>query len=445
MSGVLADQQQGLEDAVQEALAQATAAGASAASAGASLGQGLNVSVRLGEVETVEHTRDRSLGVTVFFGQRRGSASTTDLAPASVADTVRAACTIARNTGEDPCHGLPDAQRLATEFPDLELCHPWSLNVEQAVEIARECETAGRDHDRRIENSEGASVSSHEGLQVLGNTLGFLQSVPSTQHSIGCSLIGRDPAGMQRDHWYTSARHPQELETPQSVGIAAARRAIARLGSRQISTRTAAVIYEAPVAASLLRHFLGAIRGSSLYRKATFLLDKLGQPVFAPGVRIQERPFLRRAAGSASFDAEGVATADRDLVANGVLQGYLLDSYAARKLGRETTGNAGGAHNLVIEPGERDLEGLLQQMGTGLLVTELIGMGVNTVTGDYSRGAAGFWVENGVVSYPVEEITVAGNLGNMFRQIREVGRDVDIRGNIRTGSLLLEGLAIAGQ
>lgn len=429
-----------VEDMLQEARRQ----GASAAEAEANAGHGLSVTVRLGEVETVEHNRDKGLAVTVYFGQKSGSASTSDFSAAAVRETVRAACTIAKYTAEDSYSGLADPEYLAKSIPDLDLYHPWEIGVDQAVSLARECESAAREADARISNSEGASLYSNQGLDIYGNTNGFLGSLATTRHSLSCAVIGQDANGMQRDYWFTVARDPGALESAEHVGRVAAERTVRRLGGRKLKTCQVPVIFEAPVAASLLSHFSGAIRGGSLYRHASFLLDQLGQPVFASHVRISEHPHLKRALGSTPFDNEGVATRERDLVTDGVLQGYLLDSYSARKLEMTTTGNAGGAHNLTIAPGQRSLAAMLKDLPRGLLVTELIGFGVNTVTGDYSRGAAGFWVENGEIQYPVEEITVAGNLKQMYRQLVEVGADVDTRGNIRTGSILIENLMVAG-
>jgi len=435
-----------LAAAVEFALAEAKKSGATAAEAGANISQGLAVTVRLGEVETVEHTRDKGLGLTVYFGQRSGSASTTDISPEALRDTVRAACAIAKHTAEDDCAGLADPARLARQFPDLGLYYPWHPDMSQAIELARAAETAARETDARITNSEGASLSTHEGLEVYGNTHGFLGSQASTRHSLSLSVIAQDQAGMQRDYWYSVARDPQRLESPQAVGHEAARRTLRRLGSRQLSTRECPVLFEAPIASSLLSHFISAVRGSSLYRQASFLLDSLGQPVFADFVRLHEQPHLAGALGSAAFDGEGVATQARDLVRGGVLQGYVLDSYSARKLKMTTTGNAGGVHNLTLDPGpdSLDLAQLLKHLHTGLLVTELIGFGVNIVTGDYSRGAAGFWVENGEIQYPVEEITIAGNLKDIFRHFVAVGNDVDTRGNLRCGSILIENMTVAG-
>ena len=431
---------------VEYVLGEAKKSGASSAEAGANVNQGLSVTVRLSEVETVEHTRDKGMGVTVYFGNRTGSASTTDFSPEALRETVRAACTIAKYTAEDDCAGLADPERLAKDIPDLDLHHPWNPGVDRAIELARVAETTARQFDQRITNSEGASLSTHEGLEVYGNTHGFLGAVATTRHSLSASVIAQDDSGMQRDYWYTVARDARGLESPESVGREAARRSVRRLSSRKLSTRECSVLYEAMVASSLLSHFIGAVRGTSLYRHASFLLDHLGKPVFTDFVRIHEQPHLKGAAGSAAFDSEGVATQARDLVRGGILQGYVLDSYSARKLKMTTTGNAGGVHNLTIAPGPEnlDLAGLLEHMHTGLLVTELIGFGVNTVTGDYSRGAAGFWVENGEIQYPVEEITVAGNLRDIFRRIRAVGNDVDNRGNIRSGSILIESMTVAG-
>ncbi len=444
----LAARESELRELVSGVLAEARRLGASAAEAAVDLSQGLAVTVRAGEVETVEHTRDKGIAVSVYFGRRSGSASSTDLSPAALAETVRAACAIARYTAEDEAAGLAEPEWLARDIPDLDLYHPWRITLEEAIERARACEAAARAHDARITNSEGATLSSHEGISVYGNTHGFLAGYPASRHSLSVSVIGQDAAGMQRDYWYTVARVPSELESPDAVGRRAAQRTVRRLAARKLSTRRCPVLFEAPVAASLLAHFVSAVRGANLYRRASFLLDQLGKPVFAPFVRLHEQPHLPRALGSAPYDNEGVATRARDLVRGGVLEGYVLDSYSARKLGMVSTGNAGGVHNLTLEPGPpgraADLAGLLAEMGTGLLVTELIGFGVNTVTGDYSRGAAGFWVEGGEIAYPVEEITVAGNLKDMFRGLVAAGRDVDIRGSLRTGSILIETMTVAG-
>ncbi len=435
---------QQLIDVTQQALDEAKRRGASAADAAVSRSQGLTVTVRLGAVETVEYNRDKTLVVNVYFGHRSGSASTSDFTPHAVADTVRAASSIAKYTAEDECAGLADRDRLATNIIELDLDHPWELALDGAIEMARECEDHARQLDERITNSEGASISTHRGSEAYANTHGFAGLVTGTRHSMSCAVIGEQDGLMQRDYWYSATRDPADLESPPLVGETAARRTLRRLGARQISTREAPVLFEAPIASSLLSHFLSAVRGSSLYRKASFLLDQLDQSVFPSFVRIHEQPHLPKAVGSAAFDNEGVTTENRDLVTGGVLRGYVLDSYSARKLGMQTTGNAGGVRNLTIEPGALDLTGLLREMDTGLLVTELIGFGVNVVTGDYSRGAAGFWVEGGEIQYPVEEITIAGNLKTMFQHIARVGNDVDERGNIRCGSILLEKMTIAG-
>ncbi len=434
-----------LEDLVRDILAEARAQGASAAEAGVSLETGLSVTARLGEVETIEYNRDKGLGVTVYFGGRKGSSSTSDFTPEAVREAVRAACGIAKYTAEDEYAGLAEAALMAREVPDLDLCHPWGINAEQAIELAIECEDAARGMDVRITNSEGGSVSSHQGYRVYGNSHGFIGAYPSTRHSLSCAVIGGEGEGMQRDYWFTVARDSAELEAAAEVGRRAAQRTLRRLDARRLPTCQVPVVFAAEIATSLLSHFTSAIRGGALYRKATFLLDHLGKQIFPAHVHIHEQPHLKRALGSTPFDNEGVATQARDVVRDGVLQGYILDSYAARKLGMQTTGNAGGVHNLVIDPGALDLDGLLRRMDKGLLVTELMGMGVNAVTGDYSRGAAGFWVENGEIQYPVEEITIAGNLRDMFMRIVEVGNDVEMRGGTRTGSILIEEMMIAGE
>jgi PmbA protein len=432
------------EEIVHDIVRQARAAGADEVEAGVNIDVGLSVTVRLGETETLEFNRDRVLGLTVYFDHRKGSASTADFGPEGIAATVRAACDIARHTSHDPCAGLADSERLATVIPDLDLYHPWDLTAEQAIELATECEDAARSVDPRIENSEGATVASYASLHVKGNSKGFHGSYRTSYHSLSCSVIGRQDDEMQRDYWSDSARDRADLATPAAIGRIAGERTVRRLGTRRLSTRQAPVIVAAEIAGSLFGHFIHAINGSNLYRKSSFLLDHVGRRIFPDFLHIHEQPLLKKGPGSAPYDAEGVVTAPRDLVTDGILQGYVLNSYAARKLGLQTTGNAGGVRNLTIDPGSHDLAGLLQQMDTGLLVTEFIGFGVNIVTGDYSRGAAGFWVEHGEIQYPVDEITVAGNLRDMFLGIAEIGNDVDIRGNTRSGSVLLERMTIAG-
>jgi PmbA protein len=436
-----------LQEVIRFVLQEAQRRGASQAEADASINQGLSVTVRLGEVETIEYQRDRGLGVTVYFGTRKGSASTADLGMQAVRDTVEKACTIARFTAEDPYAGLVDPEALARDIPDLDLNHPWALRPEEAIELARRCEAAGLAVDARITNSEGASVNTQRHVGVYGNSLGFLAAAAGTSHSISSSLISQHGEEMQRDHWYTTARDAAELEAPEPVGRRAGERAIARLGARKLTTRKAAVAFAPEMARGLFGHFIAAIRGASQYRKASFLLDAAGQEVFPAFLQICERPHIPKGLASAAFDSEGAATHDRDLIRDGVLQGYVLGSYSARKLGLKTTGNAGGVHNLIVAaPGRAlDADSFLQRMRTGLLVTELMGQGVNAVTGDYSRGASGFWVENGAIAYPVHEITIAGNLRQMYRDIVALGNDVDARGGIRTGSVLVGEMTIAGQ
>jgi PmbA protein len=437
-------EQSRLEDIVQDLIAQAQQLGADQVEAGVSIDAGLSVTVRLGETETLEYNRDRGLGLTVYFDQRKGSASTADFAPQSLASTVKAACDIARYTSKDEYAGLADADKLATDIPDLDLYHPWNITAEQAIELATETEDAARRVDPRIENSEGGTVFTNAGMRMKANTDGFMAGYKSSYHSLSCAVIGKQGEEMQRDFWSWSARDRADLMSAAEVGRIAGERTVRRLGTQSLSTREVPVIYAADIAGSLFGHFISAVSGNSLYRKASFLLDHLGKPVFPAFMRIHEQPLLRKAIGSAPYDSEGVATCARDIVTGGVLQGYVLNSYAARRLGMQTTGNAGGVRNLTIEPGDKDLQALLGSMDTGLLVTELIGFGVNNVTGDYSRGAAGFWVEGGEIQYPVDEITVAGNLKDMFMKIVEVGNDVDLRGNTRTGSVLIEQMMVAG-
>lgn len=434
-----------LKNVAIEVLLQAKKLGASAAETSLSVGRGLSVNARKGEVETIEHHRDQGIGVTVYMGQKKGFASSTDLKSKSIKETVEAACSIAHYATEDKYSGLPEESLLATVFPDLSVYHPWAVTAEQAVEQAIDCEAAALSVDAEISNSEGASVSTFEGVRVLGNSLGFVHGYPASRHSMSCSVIGERDGNMQRDYWYAVARNQNNLEQASSIGKKAAERTIARLGSRSISTRKCPVMFAAEVSSGFIGHFISAISGGNVYRKSTFLLDSLNQQIFPDFVHIHEQPHLKEALGSSVYDLEGVATTPRDLIVDGVLQGYVLSSYSARKLGMTTTGNAGGIHNLTVESGELDFQGMLKSMNTGLLVTELMGSGVNTLTGDYSRGASGFWVENGVIQYPVEEITIAGNLKEMFKGIVAIGNDVDLRGNTRTGSILIEEMTLAGQ
>ncbi|RDS86808.1 metalloprotease PmbA [Dyella psychrodurans] len=439
-----------LAELAEDVIRRARAAGASQAEVSASIDTGLNVNVRLGEVETVEHTRDRGFGLTVYFGKRKGSASTADLNADSIQATLDQACAIARYTEEDPASGLADASRMATQFPELDLWHPWAIDTADAIALGQEIEAAGRAH-AGITNSEGAGVQMGESVSVYANSHGFIGRERGTRHSLSLSLIAGDDAGMQRDYWYDSARSAGDFMSARELGDKAAERTLARVGARRLSTRQCAVLFSPDVARGLIGHLIGAVSGGSLYRRASFLLDHAGKQVMPAWMNIVERPHLLRGQGSGAFDAEGVATRDSALIESGVLARYVLGSYSARKLGLESTGNAGGIHNLIVEPGHADggaaddFNGMLKRLGTGLLVTEVMGQGVNTITGDYSRGAAGFWVENGEIAYPVEEITIAANLRDMYTGIVAVGADVDRRSHLLTGSILLDRMTIAGE
>jgi PmbA protein len=441
----LSHSQQDLQDLVALAIEEAKRLGATASEVGISVDTGLSVTARLGEVETLEYQRDRGMGITVYRGQRKGSASTGDLGAQAIRDTVAKAYSIAGFTAEDESAGLPDPEDLARDIPDLDLSHPWGIEPDEARDLAVACEAAALTADKRIGNSEGATLSSHQGLRVFGNSLGFLGGFPSSMHSLSCVVVAQENSEMQRDYWYSSVRDWRDLEDGESIGKQAAARALRRLNARKLSTVTAPVLFVPELARGLMGHFLGAIRGGSQYRRASFLLDAAGQQLFPSWLRISERPHIPKALASSPFDSEGVATRDRELVQDGVLMGYVLSTYSARKLGLKTTGNAGGVHNLIVSSGNEDFQALLRRMGRGLMVTELMGQGINGVTGDYSRGAAGFWVENGAIAYPVSEITIAGNLKDMYRDIVAVGNDIDARGGIRTGSVLLEKMTIAGE
>jgi PmbA protein len=433
-----------LKELASAVLSYAKERGASAAEAEVSEGFGQTVTVRQDEVETIEYNRDKGIGVTVYIGKQRGHASTSDFSSKAMCDTVDAALSIARFTASDDCAGLADADLLARDPPDLDLWHPWDLPVERAITLAKACESAGYAVDPRISNSEGATVSTQESQFIYGNTLGFLGGYPSSRHGIWCSLIAGRNDGMQRDDWYETTRDPAELAAPETVGRRAGERAVQRLGARKIATTQVPVLFEAPIAASLLGHFVGAVSGGSLYRRSSFLLDSVGKQVFAGNVRVSDLPHIAKGLASSAFDDEGVATQPRDIVSGGVVQGYFLGSYSARKLGLRSTGNAGGNHNLILQDTGEDFSALLKKMGRGLLVTELMGQGVNNVTGDYSRGAAGYWVEGGVVTYPVQEITIAGNLKDMYRDIVAVGNDVVRRGSRQCGSILIGRMTVAG-
>jgi PmbA protein len=427
------------------ALKHARQLGADQAEVSTFRSSGASVSVRMGETETIEYDRDSNMVVSVYFNHHLGSASTGDLSEGSIKDAVRAACGIARYTGEDECLGLADADLMASDFPELDLNHEWHIDIPGMTELAGRCEEAAREHDRRITNSEGASVSTHSDSEIYANSHGFTGSSSSTRHSLSVSVIASDEDEMQRGYWYTSDRNPAKLQDGSDVGRVAAERTIRRLGARQVPTARVPVLYDSTVASSLVSHFFSAISGGVLYKKATFLLDKLGKDVFTGNVNIVERPHLKGGIGSASFDNEGVATAPtRTLVDEGVLQSYVLGSYTARKLGMQSTANSGGVRNVKVRSGQYGFADLVSQMGTGFLVTELIGSGINMVTGDYSRGAAGFWIENGEIQFPVEGVTVAGNLRDMFLDIAEIGTDVDLHGNIHCGSILLNELTVAG-
>lgn len=428
------------QDIVRRALKQ----GATACETDVSQGFGQSVTIRRGEVETIEYNRDKGLGVTVYIGKKRAHSSSSDFSAKSIQDTVDAALSIARYTATDECSGLADENLLAREFPDLDLYHPWDLPVEQAIELTKTCEDAAFSVDKNITNSEGANISIQEAEFIYANSQHFMAGYKTSRHSISCTLIAGKDNNMQRDYWYTTARNVQGLQAIEEVGRIAGERTLRRVGAKKISTMQVPVIFEAPIASSLISHFVSAVSGGSLYRKSSFLLDSMGKPIFSPIVQINELPHLKQSLAGSTFDDEGVATQSREVVANGIVQGYFLGSYSARKLGMISTGNAGGNHNLLLQSGTKDLAGLLKQMNKGLLVTELLGHGINPVTGDYSRGAAGFWIENGEIQYPVEEITIAGNLKDMFRNIVAIGNDVIVHGSKQCGSILIENMTIAG-
>jgi PmbA protein len=445
----ISDHQDQFRELVTDALKHAKKLGATDAAAEVSESCGLSVSVRNKDVETVEQTSDRSLDITVFAGTRRGSASTSDFSDKALREAVEAAWHIARYTAEDPAAGLPDEADIASDYPDLDLHHRWDISAEDAAALAIQAEAAAQATSRLITNTDGASVDTYEGHFVLGNSRGFLGGYPYSRHSVSVAPIAGRGNAMQRDYWYSSARVPRELADPAAVGRYAAERTLSRLSARRIKTGRYPVLFEAPLAVGLLGALVQATSGGALYRKTSFLVDALGKPVLADHIDVAENPHVARAMGSSPFDGEGVRTSARDVVVGGVLNGYFLSTYTARKLNMKTTGNAGGSHNLhlssrLTQPAD-DLPAMLRKLGTGLLVTELIGQGVNYVTGDYSRGAFGYWVENGQIRHAVQEITIAGNLRDMFQQIVAVGADTITRGSKTTGSILLEQMAIAGQ
>jgi len=437
-----------LKQLASDVLAFAKEMGGTDAAVEISEGSGLSVSVRRGKIETIEQNKDKGMGVTVYIGQKRGNASTSDFSPAALRATVDAAYNIARFTAEDDCAGLADADMLEMKPRDLRLCYPWMISTEEAVALGQRAEAAAFDVDPRVTNSEGASVHVQQSHFVAANSRGFSGGYPFSRHTLSVAPIAGKGAKMQRDDWYTSVRDPSKMAAPEAVGRYAAERALARLNARKLDTRTCPVLFEAPLAAGLLGSFVQATSGGALYRKSTFLLDSLGQSIFPSHIQILEDPHLIGAVGSAPFDEEGVRTVRRNVVKDGVLQGYFLSSYTARKLGMKTTGNAGGSHNLTMSSSNTkradDFAGMIRKMDRGLLVTELMGQGTNYVTGDYSRGASGFWVENGVIQYPVEEITIAGNMKDMFQKIVAIGNDTLIRGNKGTGSILIENMVVAG-
>jgi PmbA protein len=432
-----------LQDAATAALECARTRGASAADVEVSTSVGQNVTVRLNEIETIEHNRDKGLGITVYLGKQRGNASTTDLSRDAIARTVDAAIAIAKYTAVDEFSGLPDADRLAKPpFGDYDLHHVWQPTVDEAADICRQMEASAMAVDKRVDNSEGASLSTYESDFVYANSLGFIGGYATTRHSASVSVIASAGGAMQRDYWYSVARAKEDME---SIGTRAGQRAVARLNAKRIPTEDVPVIFDATLAPSLVGAFINAISGSSLYRKSSFLLDSLGKEVFAKSISIHEDPFVKRGLASGPFDSEGVACVARDLVTNGVVNGYVLSSYSARKLGMQSTGNAGGNHNLIVTHDNIDLAALFKKMGRGLYVTETMGHGANNVTGDYSQGAAGFWIENGEIAYAVEEITIAGNLKDMFKGIVAIANDALPYGSKRIGSTLIDRMSVAGQ
>lgn len=429
---------------VESALALAKKLGADGAEVALSRQQGLSVNTRMGDVENVEFTNDGALGITVYKDGRKGSASTADLSEGALNNAIKAAVDIASYTSVDECAGLADKSMLAMSPEDLDLYHPKTLSTEQAIKLAQECELAALNSDERITNSDGATLASFEGFKVYGNSHGQLVGYPSTRHSLSCVSIASDKDDMQRDYAYTVNRDFELLEAPEVIGKKSAEEVISRLHAQKLSTQKVPVMFRADIANTIFGHFIAAISGGNLYRKSSFLLDALGQQVFPDHLTISERPHIKKALASSAFDSEGVTTVDREIIRQGQLETYLLTSYSARKLGMQTTGHAGGIHNWLVSTNGGDFEAMLQQLGTGLLVTELMGQGVNVVTGDYSRGAAGFWVENGKIAYPVSEITIAGKLQDMFKNIVAIGTDTDLRGSIQTGSLIIEEMQVAG-
>ena len=433
-----------LEDIVNMVLGIAREQGMDQAEVAASHDIGLTATARLGEVESLEYTNDRGVGITVFKDQKKGSASTSDFSADALREAVTKACSFAKFTAADKHSGLADPELMATEPPDLDLAHDWELDSDEAISIAVECENAGRSFDKRITNSEGATIGTNSGVRAYGNTHGFLASYPKTSHSLSCVVVGEDNGNMERDYWYSAARNAGELQTPREVGEIAARRTVERLGGRKVETSNVPVLLAPEIARGFIGHAISAISGGAQYRRSSFLLDAAGEKIFPEFMQIEERPHIPGGMASAPYDAEGVRTCDRNIVVDGVLQGYVLSSYSARRLGLQSTGNAGGAHNLLVPGNAGDLDSLVKEMDTGFLVHELIGQGVNAVTGDYSRGAVGYWVENGEIAFPVHEVTIAGNLRELYKRIVAIGSDQDLRGGIRCGSILVSEMKIAG-
>jgi PmbA protein len=433
-----------LQAQVEQILAEAKKQGASACEVAVSAGQGLSTTVRQGEVETVEFNRDQGFGITLYVGQRKGSASTSATGDAAIRETVAAALAIAKHASEDDCAGLADAALMARELPELDLYHPWAISPEQAIELALRCEAAAFAADARIKNADGTSLNTHSGSRVYGNSHGFISGYASTRHSLSCVMIAEGEGQMQRDYWYDVNRQGELLADAASIGQRATERAVSRLGARPVPTCEVPVLFSAELASGLFGSFLGAISGGNLYRKSSFLEGAMGQQLFPTWLSLDERPHIPRAMGSAAFDGDGLATYAKHFVKDGELVSYVLGTYSGRKLGLPSTANSGGVHNLFVSHGDEDQRALLKRMGRGLLVTELMGQGLNMVTGDYSRGAGGYWVENGEIQFPVQEVTIAGNMRDMFKQIVAVGSDVEVRSNIRTGSVLIERMTVAG-
>lgn len=433
-----------LQEQVEAILVEAARQGATACEVAVSAGQGLSTTVRQGEVETVEFNRDQGFGITLYLGQRKGSASTSATGEAAIRETVAAALAIARHASEDECAGLADASLMARELPELDLYHPWAIGPEEAVELALSCEAAAFAADKRIRNADGTTLNTHQGCRVYGNSHGFIGGYASTRHSLSCVMIAESEGQMQRDYWYDVNRQGECLMAAAEIGRQAAERSVRRLGARPVATCEVPVLFAAELAGGLFGHLLAAISGGNLYRHSSFLEGALGQQLFPQWLSLDERPHLPRALGSAAFDGDGLATYGKSFVERGELVSYVLGTYSGRKLGMPSTANAGGVHNLFVSHGNEDQQALIRRMGRGLLVTELMGQGLNLVTGDYSRGAAGFWVENGEIQFPVQEVTIAGNLRDMFRQIAAVGCDLERRGNICTGSVLIEKMTVAG-